>query len=61
MENEAKTQECRAKLGEPGPAGMRECREPCTYQDAGQCGSGWYHVDESLDGDHWPVPASMLR
>lgn len=67
MANESKTQKCVAKLGEPSRAGMRVCGESCVYLTSAQAMrsgnrySGWYHVDPTVDEDHWPVPESMVR
>ena len=57
------TDTCAAKLGTPGPAGLRVCGQPCVYLAAGQRGNtyeGWHHADETVT-DHHAVPERWVR
>lgn len=55
---------CAAKLGTPGPQGMKVCGKPAEYVSATPPEvpySGWRHADRTIDANHWPVPKGSLR
>lgn len=57
-------QTCCAKLGDPGPQGMRVCGAPVEYVKVGSAGatySGWRHAIPDVDYGHLAVPASYSR